>query len=133
MSITERLDITYGIEPGVLSPYIDGLRAGQAVARRCRQCGRVSFPPDRTCRCGAQDFVWSTLSGLGRLLVVTTIGGQQVALVQFKGADNSALARVIGDQCREGQPATIVASASSPSDWPTLDVITERNLRSDTR
>ena len=37
MSITERLDLAYVLEPGVLSPHIDGLRAGHAVARRCSQ------------------------------------------------------------------------------------------------
>lgn len=124
MSITEQLELTYLMEPGMLAPHIDGLRAGQAVARQCRQCGRVSFPPDRTCRCGRQDHVWSNLSGRGEVLAVTTSGGQLAALVRFEGADNSALARVIGGPCREGQSATIVASTCGPSDWPTLEVTT---------
>lgn len=128
MSITQRLELTYTIEPGVLSPHIEGLRVGLAIARKCRQCGRVSFPPDRFCRCGVADHDWLTLSGHGRVLAATSIGGRGTAFVHFDGADNSAVVRVINEECRERHLASIVASSCAASEWPTIDVATRLEL-----
>jgi uncharacterized OB-fold protein len=122
MSTLQRLDLTYTLEPGELAPHVEGLRTGEAVARRCSKCGWVSFPPDRRCRCGAADHEWVTLSGHGTAAAVTFAGERSFALVRFEGADNSAVVRIVeGDDCGPGQAVRLVASSSGASDWPSIE------------
>jgi uncharacterized OB-fold protein len=120
MTFTEQLQLTYAIEGGELTPHLEGLTAGQAIARRCLACGWKSFPPDRSCRCGSRRHEWVTLSGRCSLQAVTRAEGRNMALVAFEGADNSAIARLVGTGRFEiGQQLQLLAFPESPG-WPAL-------------
>jgi uncharacterized OB-fold protein len=100
MKRTFTLDYTLG--EGFLAPYLDGLRAGAAVASRCAACGRVALPPEPVCDCGGRDAAMITLSGTATIILRTTGADGDVGLVRFDGADSNALARLDGftDQTR---------------------------------
>ncbi|KPK63729.1 transcriptional regulator [candidate division WOR_3 bacterium SM23_42] len=43
-------------------------------AAKCKECGRMSFPPRRVCsNCGAREFEMTKLSDHGKILTYTTI------------------------------------------------------------
>ena len=81
-----RLVLDYRLSAGRLAPWLDGLRAGQAVGLSCDTCGRVSFPPQRRCACGAVAEAWVTLPGTGTVVRRTDGPERSFALVQFDGA-----------------------------------------------
>ncbi len=114
--IPYRLSLDYTLHPGWLEPFVEGLRAGQAVARRCADCGRVSFPPVRICDCGSVDGEWVALSGRAIIRARTTGADGDFALVQFVGADTSAVVRLLDmpEGATEGQ------LAASDHDLPQL-------------
>lgn len=94
MKVTLTLD--YDLGEGFLGPYLDGLRAGRAVAGRCGGCGRVALPPVATCVCGARGAGPVVLPGAATVVWRTTGADGDVALVQFDGADGPSLARLDG-------------------------------------
>jgi uncharacterized OB-fold protein len=61
--------MTYGPPPqpnDLDRPYWESGRDGVLRLQRCAVCGQVFFPPGRRCvRCGAQDLIWSPMSGRG--------------------------------------------------------------------
>ena len=42
--ITYHLSLDYDLKAGWLAPFVAGLTRGEAMARACTDCGRVSFP-----------------------------------------------------------------------------------------
>lgn len=90
------LTLEYTLGEGFLAPYLEGLRAGKALAGRCAGCGRVALPPAPTCLCGARRVEMQALSGLATILWRSTGSDGDAALVRFEGADTSALARLEG-------------------------------------
>lgn len=104
--ISHQLSLDYTLAPGWMSPFIDGLLDGRAVASKCSACARVSFPPQRTCVCGARESVWIKLSGKAEIVFRTTGADGDFALVQFEGADTKTVARLDGfGAARSGQIA----------------------------
>lgn len=98
-----RLHLDYDLKAGWFAPFVDGLKQGQAVARCCSSCGRVSFPPLRTCsRCGSQDGDWQRLSGRAVLKARTQGMDGDFALVSFDGADALATVALQGLEGLEG-------------------------------
>ncbi len=91
-----RLTLDYTLGEGFLAPYLDGLRAGTAVAGRCAACGRVALPPEPVCDCGGRDPAMVALGGAATVLWRTTGADGDVGLVRFDGADSNALARLDG-------------------------------------
>jgi hypothetical protein len=94
--IPHRLTLDYTLQPGWLAPFVEGLQSGQAVARRCDACGRVSFPPQRTCDCGRQSGDWTTLLGTAEIRFRTSGADGDFALAAFTGAQSLTVARVEG-------------------------------------
>lgn len=94
MKLALTLDYTLG--EGFFAPYLDGLRAGQALAGRCAGCGRIALPPAPVCPCGQRGVEMLALSGLATLLWRSTGSDGDVALVRFDGADAPSLARLSG-------------------------------------
>lgn len=92
--IVHHLALEYTLHPGWMSPYVDGLQAGRAVGRRCVTCAKTTFPPQRICTCGEADGTWVTLAGGAKVTFRTTGADGHFALVQFDGADTSAVVRV---------------------------------------
>lgn len=81
------LTLDYDLKAGWLAPFVEGLAQGQAVARACGGCKRVSFPPLRSCGvCGSQDGEWVNLSGRAQIQVRTQGADGDFALVKFEGA-----------------------------------------------
>lgn len=89
-----RLTLDYTLGEGFLAPYLDGLRAGRAIAGRCATCGRTSLPPEPTCPCGARTSQPIPLTGEATVHWRTTGTDGDVALVRFDGADTLSLARL---------------------------------------
>lgn len=56
----------------VIRTFYEALRRGRLEARRCRTCGKITFPPTGCCEhCGGFDVEAVTLSGKGVLLFAT--------------------------------------------------------------
>ncbi len=92
--IRHDLTLAYELPPGWLSPWIDGLTKGKAVARKCAACGRVSFVPQRVCDCGSDKGTWVELSGRVKILRRTSGTEGEHCLAQFEGADIACVARL---------------------------------------
>ncbi|MEP3276751.1 MAG: hypothetical protein ABJN26_23135 [Stappiaceae bacterium] len=86
--------LTYSLSPGWMTPFVEGLSKGDAVARRCARCAFVSFPPIRTCECGTAEGNWVTLSGTADICFRTHGSAGDFALVAFDGADTKSVVRL---------------------------------------
>lgn len=85
--ITYHLSLEYDLKAGWLAPFVDALTRGEAMARACADCERVSFPPLRTCLCGSRRADWVKLSARAQVVTQTRGPDGAFALVQFEGAD----------------------------------------------
>ena len=55
-----------------IQAYYEGLARGEFLARKCRTCQKLTFPPTGCCEhCGSFAVEWATLSGKGTLLFAT--------------------------------------------------------------
>lgn len=99
--IRHTLALEYCLEPGWMAPFVKGLLRGEAMARRCEDCGIKSFPPHRTCACGGSGAVWVSLPGTATIQFRATGSDGDFALVQFDGADTSSVVSLQG--IAEGQ------------------------------
>ena len=109
-----QLVLDYHLGEGALGPYLEGLSEGIALARQCRRCDRVTFPPERNCTCQSQDNLpasigWKTLAGTATIVHRTVGLGGGYALARFDGADNLAVCR-IDNPDDEGSHATLLAT-----------------------
>lgn len=89
-----RLILDYTLHPGWMAPFVEGLAQGQAMARRCDTCARVSFPPVKTCSCGSAQAVWQQLPGTAQIIARTSGSDGDFALVHFDGADTQSTVRL---------------------------------------
>jgi len=89
------MTLDYTLNPGWMAPFVDGLKAGQAMARCCEGCHATSFPPLRSCECGAVDGSWVTLSGSADILYRTTGADGEFGLVHFDGATTKTTVRLV--------------------------------------
>jgi uncharacterized OB-fold protein len=56
----------------VIKRYYDALAEGTIVARKCRRCEALTFPPTTACeRCGRDELDWTEFSGKGKLLYLS--------------------------------------------------------------
>lgn len=94
--ISHALALDYALQPGWMAPFIQGLQTGAAIARQCGECGSKSFPPQRTCVCGGTKATWVALPGTATIQCRTTGSDGDFALVQFDGAETSAVVRLQG-------------------------------------
>ena len=121
MTQTLKLELEYMLAPGWMAPFVDGLLAGVARARVCGACKRISFPPQRTCPCGGRDGGWTALTGVARIIHLTTGADGAFALVRFDGADTGAVARVVdieaGDRVGRLAPAGSKPEIVITSTW----------------
>lgn len=89
-----KLTLDYQLNSGWLQPFTEGLVSGQAVAWRCTDCQRTSFPPLRTCSCGQSTGEWTPLSGEAEIQYLTQGVDGAFALARFKGADTSTVVKL---------------------------------------
>jgi len=55
-----------------VNDFVKYLEEGKVMATKCKECGRISFPPRADCvGCMSKDFEWKELKGKGRLLTYT--------------------------------------------------------------
>lgn len=101
-----RLTLDYKLGEGALQPYLDGLRAGRAMAAMGPQTKQTNFPP-------TLPGDWVELSGQGTITVRTDGSDGSFALVKFDGADNQAVARLENPD-RLGSRVKLVASPDGP-------------------
>ena len=112
--ITHQLTLDYTIATGWFRPFVEGLQTGQANARRCDTCRRVSFPPVRVCECGSAEGTWEVLSGDAVILHRTDGSDGSFALVQFNGADTHSVVRVVGIPSESSAGILVVAAVGLP-------------------
>ena len=103
-----KMDLQYDHSFGELSPYFEGLSNGRAMARRCKDCGRVWFPPHTLCPEDGGFCDWLELEGNGLVTSVTetrslmpfaqTYADNIFLMVAMAGADNA----VFGKLCSSG-------------------------------
>lgn len=97
-----RLFLDYSINEGVLQPYFDGLRAGQAIASRCDHCKHVAFPARSTCAiCHADTVSFQPLSGRAEVVHRSDGPAASHALVRFDGADTQTTVALSNPQSTE--------------------------------
>ena len=103
--ISHQMSLDYTLSPGWQAPFVQGLFAGQAKARKCGACAAISFPPVRICDCGGTDAAWHSLTGTAKILFRTTGTDGDFALVQFDGADTQSVVRLqdVPNECQHGQ------------------------------
>lgn len=90
-----RMDLDYTIAEGDLAPYFSALRAGQALASMCANCGTVCFPARSQCAtCPDAPLTWRPLDGRATILMRTDGATGSFALVRFDGADTSSTVRL---------------------------------------
>lgn len=52
----------------LVSAFYDGLAQHKVLARKCKECGAIEFPPHYACNtCGYHETEWTELSGKGML------------------------------------------------------------------
>lgn len=57
-----------------VSTFVDYLEKGKIMTTRCKQCGKVFFPPKADCpRCLSSDVEWLEINGAGILRTFTTV------------------------------------------------------------
>jgi len=94
MSIDHRLTLDYELQAGWLEPFVQGLKKGSAIARRCSSCNKTTFPPIRVCDCDHVHGEWIRLSGKAQIVYRSEGVDGSFALVQFEGADTKTVVRL---------------------------------------
>lgn len=57
----------------IVAPFYEGLANRKILARRCKECGAIEFPPRYACNtCGYHETEWVELSGKGMLKTIIT-------------------------------------------------------------
>ena len=90
------LRLNYTLAEGWLAPWVDALREGRVLARRCSACGQSSFVPQRACRCGSLTGEWVELPNAARIEHRCTGLDGDFALARFEGADTACVAALRG-------------------------------------
>jgi len=93
LSIDHRLTLDYELQAGWLQPFVNGLQSGSAIARRCSNCHKTTFPPTRVCDCEHVHGEWIHLSGKAHIVHRSEGADGSFALVQFEGADTKTVVR----------------------------------------
>ena len=86
------LRLNYTLAEGWLAPWVDALREGRVLARRCSACGSTSFVPLRACRCGNLTGEWVELQNSARIERRCAGLDGEFALARFEGADTACVA-----------------------------------------
>ena len=79
-----------------MTRWVIGLSEGKAIALKCSQCEKSSFPQQRICDCRSSKNEWIELSGKANILVKTSGVDGDFAIAKFEGSDNSAVVRLKG-------------------------------------
>ena len=79
-----------------MTRWVIGLSEGKAIALKCIQCEKSSFPPQRICECSSSKNEWIELSGKANILVKTSGVDGDFAIAKFEGSDSSAVVSLKG-------------------------------------
>ncbi len=112
--LKRQVTLEYTLGEGWLAPWLDGLRAGKAVASTCAACEETQFPPLRQCpTCRQPSDGWVTLDGKATVLFRSQGSDGDIAMVRFDGATSACIARAeaLPDGANRG---TLAASSDDP-------------------
>jgi len=71
---SRKLEITYNIPISKTLKFWEGLKEGKIYTTRCKNCGKLYFPPVGDCaECYSSDMEWIELSGEGEIETFTHI------------------------------------------------------------
>ena len=115
MIIKQKLDLNYTLSFGKMTRWVIGLSEGKAIALKCSQCEKSSFPPQRICDCRSSKNEWIELSGKANILVKTSGVDGDFAIAQFEGSDNSAVVSLKGFKKDEMNGQISSCDPSQPS------------------
>ena len=114
--------LDYTLPEGGMAPYFDALRAGVALASRCKGCGRISFPPRLVCaECGAEAHDWVRLSGRARVVLRTDALAAAFALARFEGADGTTTVALGNPEARGETGQLMAPNGPRPGLWLRLN------------
>jgi uncharacterized OB-fold protein len=69
-------------EPFTIEQFYKFLAQGKLMAGKCQRCGKIHLPPRPLCdKCFSQQFMWTEVSGKGKLLTYSVI---HIAPPQFQ-------------------------------------------------
>ena len=115
MIIKQKLDLNYTLSFGKMTRWVIGLSEGKAIALKCSQCEKSSFPPQRICDCRSSKNEWIELNGKANILVKTSGVDGDFAIAKFEGSDNSAVVRLKGFKINEINGKISSCNLSQPS------------------
>ncbi|MCW4021987.1 MAG: Zn-ribbon domain-containing OB-fold protein [Candidatus Bathyarchaeota archaeon] len=68
------LTITYNLPISKTTKFWKELKEGKVFATKCKNCGKLYFPPVADCgNCGSSEVEWIQLSGEGKLVTFTEV------------------------------------------------------------
>lgn len=111
MSIKRRVKLDYKISTGWLGPYMEALTQGKTLARKCNLCNMVTYPPQKTCKCGNTEITWHELSGKAEIVWRTINDDGDSAMVKFEGSHTHSVA-CVHDLGKDEKTAALVPSCN---------------------
>ncbi len=77
--------LKYNIPLGKISKFFEGLKEGVIYATKCKNCGKIYFPPQADCPyCKTDDMEWIKLSGEGRLITFSIVNVKPTTFSHYK-------------------------------------------------
>lgn len=113
-----KVELNYDYSVGDLKPYFDALRKGHALASRCPECGRVSFPPRLVCHIDQFPSTWQELTGCGSIKQLSAGREATFAQIAMDGADNLCLGQLEGRHFKKGDRVRLVVVKDTATDHP---------------
>jgi uncharacterized OB-fold protein len=119
-------------EPFTIEQFYKFLANGKLMAGKCQRCGKIHLPPRPLCdNCFSQKFMWTEVSGKGKLVTYTVIyiAPQQfqalapyaVGIVQLENGLKipGMISGVASEQLKIGMDLTIdFGTCSTKQAWP---------------
>ncbi len=121
-----KLELDYSYALGDLKPYFDALSEGRALASRCPECGRVSFPPRLECELDRRESTWHELTGLGTVQRVTVGRTETLAQIAMDGAHNLFLGRLNSADIKKHDRVRLAALKSKDIAHPAQCAVFQR-------
>ncbi len=119
-------------QPFTIDEFCKWLSQGKLMGAKCRNCGKIQFPPRPLCdRCLSSEFDWKEIGRTGKLLTYTIIhvapaqfqsmAPYAVGIVQLEGGLKlpGMIRGMTSDQIMIGMPLTVKFEACPTSgQWP---------------
>ncbi|MEP2784578.1 MAG: hypothetical protein ABJO67_06195 [Pseudoruegeria sp.] len=125
-----QVTLDYSIPFGELTPYVEALRKGKALASECAECGYVAFPARTNCgACEGENIRWKQLSGRARVLFRTDGLNGGFATVKFDGATTGSTVGLLNPDVKSSYATLVAPRGEAPGLWVELAEDYEKEKR----